>query len=542
LNPTDHPLYQDVETAVNQGDWQTAKAALTGLLDLYPNDAYLRETAAFVHTRSILVEAGPEIMSPRTSLLRRSLRFLVPVAIVLALLGLVVVALLALQLWILPRATEERQRTQITQIREEARTALTSGDYDRAMIAYNRILNLLPDDREARDGLEQAGELRATASVYSEAIAEMEGHHWESALGLLYQIEEAQPGYRDVEERIAFVQEQQALSARFDKAEAAFDRGYYELAIQEYEALQSEDSGFQRETLQDHLFLSYLQLGLAEEEAAGDDVNRLEGALEKLEKALTLRPDDSQARGESQLLRLYIASLDQIEAANWPGAVDALIPVYEARPDFAAGAVAQQLYNAQVAWADELYADGLVEEALAKYREARLIKDIQSDDLDRKIAMAEQMLVTPTPAPEPAQAAATSEGAGKPAARPGPAPTPTPLPLPYNLKGMSVKPNCDGRGYIHGIVWSAYNMPMSGIVVQAINTTTGFGPLVSLPTNADGIYQIVLEKDWIDGLWVVQVLENGQPASQAWGQYLGGGCVNGAQELKVDWQRIRDTQ
>ena len=77
--------------------------------------------------------------------------------------------------------------------------------------------------------------------------------------------------------------------------------------------------------------------------------------------------------------------------------------------------------------------------------------------------------------------------------------------------------------------------------MHAVNSTTGLGPLVSLPTNEDGIYQIIMEKDQIDGLWVVQVLENGQPASQAWGQHLGGGCVNGAQELKADWKRARET-
>jgi hypothetical protein len=105
---------------------------------------------------------------------------------------------------------------------------------------------------------------------------------------------------------------------------------------------------------------------------------------------------------------------------------------------------------------------------------------------------------------------------------------------------MSVKSNCDGYGYVHGVVWSAYDLPMKGVSVQAFNTTTGFGPLISMPTNDDGIYQIILEKDQIEGLWVVQVLENGQPASQAWGQRLGGGCVNGAQELKVDWKRGRE--
>jgi hypothetical protein len=74
-------------------------------------------------------------------------------------------------------------------------------------------------------------------------------------------------------------------------------------------------------------------------------------------------------------------------------------------------------------------------------------------------------------------------------------------------------------------------------VVHAFNETKGLGPLVSNPTNGDGIYQIIIGGDQIEGLWSVQIFENGQPVSHAWGQRLGGECVNGAQELKVDWQR-----
>jgi hypothetical protein len=112
--------------------------------------------------------------------------------------------------------------------------------------------------------------------------------------------------------------------------------------------------------------------------------------------------------------------------------------------------------------------------------------------------------------------------------------------MPYTIKSMAIRNNCSG-GYIHGVVWNAYNLPMAGVVVQAINTTTGAGPFISNPTNADGIYQIILNLDQIEGLWMVQVLENGQPMSLGWGQRLGGGCTNGAQELKVDWQRELQT-
>lgn len=536
--PTDHPLYQEVETFINQGDWQAAQTPLSELLALYPDDTYLREIAASVNTRSALLVSAPEARSARQPTPSRSLKFLIPVIAVVVLAGLAVLTFLVLQLWILPRATTQRQLARISQIRQDAQAALASGDYDRAIIAYNEILALHSDDLEAQDGLAQASQLRSTASLYSEAIAQMEAHHWEQALSLLQQIQTEQPAYRDVPERIAFVQDQQDLSVRFREAEAAFERGYYELAVQEYEALQSIDTSFQREAVQDHLFFSYVQLGLAKETAAGGDPEQLQAALVEFEKALAIRPEDSQAKGESQLLSLYISGLSEIEAENWSQAVSDLTTVYEARPDFAAGVAAQQLYVAKVSLGDELLADGQAELAAVKYQEARIIKGVDITGIEQKIAAAEALLVTPTPSPQPTKEGST---AAPGAANPAPIPTATPRPLPYTLTKMSVKSNCDGYGYIHGIVWSVYDLPMAGVTVQAFNTSTGFGPLVSMPTNEDGIYQIILEKDQIEGLWVVQVLENGQPASQTWGQHLGGGCVNGAQELKVDWKRARET-
>jgi tetratricopeptide (TPR) repeat protein len=544
LQSTDHPLYQEVEAFINQGNWQAARGPLEELLTLYPDDAYLQEVARSVQARSALLESVQEITPAPKSVLARSMRYILPVVGVLVLLGLVVAVVLALQLWVLPQQAERQRARNISQIRQDAQTALASGDYDRAILGYTEILQLLPDDPESVAGLEQANQLRNTVSQYTEAIAEREAGHWENALSILEQIQAEQPNYRNVPELIASIQEQQDLSDRFAEAEAAFERGYYELAIQGYEDLQSLDYGFQRETVQDHLFLSYLQLGLAEEAAAGSDPQQLQVALDKFEQALALRPDDSQAKGESQLLRLYLASLDEFEAEDYQQTIADLTPVYEARPDFADSTAAQHLYEAKVAWADQLMDDGQFEQALATYQEANLIREIDAPSLDQKIVAARQALATPTPTPEPTEEVAptatpalASSGSGA-----GPAPTATPKPQPYNLKGMSVRSNCSGFGYIHGVIWSTYGLPMAGISVQAFNTTTGLGPMVSLPTNEDGIYQIILEKDQIDGLWVVQVLENNQPASQAWGQRLGGGCINGAQELKVDWQRISELQ
>jgi tetratricopeptide (TPR) repeat protein len=536
-HPSDHPLFHDVEKLMGRGNWHAARGVLAELLALYPNDAYLTEVAASIQTRSALLDSTQEAMhelAPATSPIR-NLKIVALALIGLFVVSLAIVSIWTFRTWILPQVSAQRQTMEIAQLRQDAQGALTSGDYDRAVLAYTELLALLPQDREAIDGLEQARQSRAVVSQYSEAIAEMEAQHWENALSLLRQIQAQQADYRDVRERIVFVQTQQDLSERFNRAEAAFKESSFQQAIQGYEALQTLDYGFQRETVQSHLFLSYLQLGLTTETSAGDDPQKLQGALDSLEKAIALRPDDAQAKGEGQLLRLYLTSLDESRAGNWQQVVASLTPVYEARPDFAGSSVAQHLYDAYVAWADELSTSGEIEQAIATYEQARLISGADTSSINQKVAAAEALLATPTPSPQPTQRGASSAGAAKPRA----AATATPAPLAYELKGMSVKPNCDGFGYIHGIVWSVYGMPMAGVSIKAVNTTTGVGPFISLPTNEDGIYQIRLEKDQIEGLWAVQVLEAGQPASQAWGQRLGGGCVNGAQELKVDWQRTR---
>jgi tetratricopeptide (TPR) repeat protein len=547
--PTDHPLYQEIEYLTNQGDWVGAQTPLAKLLQLYPDDPFLRELSKFTRTRSVLINPS----SPETAQLEQSSGL--GQGKKLALVGLGVVAVLALivgggiafRSLVLPQMVSQQREARIRQLHQEAETTFASGDYNRAVLAYNELLQLQPGNPQALQGLEQTNQLRELVGIYSEAIAAMEAHRWDEALILLQQIETDQPGYRDVPARISFVQKQQMLSDQFNEAEVFFDQAHYEQAIPIYENLQSLDPNFQREIARDHLFFSYLQLALIEEEAAGADPVKLQTSLEKFDKALSLRPQDTQAKGESQLLRTYLSGLENLEAERWSQAISDFESVYEIRPDFGGNSVAQRLYDAYLAQGDELFEEQKAEQALVQYEAASFITRDDSSELDQRLAMAEAALaptptVTPTSLPTatstPTQVAPASSSSGTTSAA-APRPTPTPQLLPYVLKTMNVRNNCDGFGYIHGIVRSPYDLPLSGVVVQTYNLTTGIGPLTANPTDANGIYQIILNGDQIDGLWMVQVIgQDGLPASQPWGQHMGGGCQTGVQELKVDWQFV----
>jgi tetratricopeptide (TPR) repeat protein len=447
--------------------------------------------------------------------------------------------------FVLPAIADQREAARIIQLRQDAETALNSGDYDRAVSAFNDLLEMLPDDPAALSGLEQARNLRRIISLYSDAISFMEAHRWEEALSKLQQIEAEQPGYGDITNRMNFIRLQQDLTKRFNEAEAAFDRDDYDVAIEKYENLQSSDSGFQHDVVVDHLFLSYLQSGLAKKEAAGSNPQQLQEALNILDKALVLRPNDSQVRGEVQLLRLYLSGSDDFEDENWAQAVSNFTPVYEARSDFADDTVSQLLYDAYVAWGDDFFSEEGYEQALVRYEEASQIEGVDTSKAEEKIALVEETVATPTPTPEPTPILAEVPEVTPtdiiivvdtfPASTP--IPVPTPEPFPFVLQTMNLRTNCNGNGYIHGVVWDLNYTPVASITVRAFNTTSGIGPVDSLPTSAGGIYQIILNEKQIAGMWTVHILdENEQPASLVWGQELGVNCTSSPQELKVDWR------
>jgi hypothetical protein len=81
--PTAHPLYQQVENFINQGNWQAAKIPLAELQTLYPDDAYLQRLGEAASTRSALlgpdqVAAAPSEPTPTRS---RGRRFIIALGV-----------------------------------------------------------------------------------------------------------------------------------------------------------------------------------------------------------------------------------------------------------------------------------------------------------------------------------------------------------------------------------------------------------------------------------------------------------------------------
>jgi hypothetical protein len=142
---------------------------------------------------------------------------------------------------------------------------------------------------------------------------------------------------------------------------------------------------------------------------------------------------------------------------------------------------------------------------------------------------------TPTKTPTPTATATPTE---TPTQTPVPPPTSTPLPPPFEMRYMGGGPYCT-RTYVEGTVLDVNGMPMGGVRVKVVGPG---GWQSAVDTSGDGLYDIGIAGQPVDGKWFVQLLENDRPASLALGFLTSaGGCDagTGKQHFRLDWQRIR---
>ncbi len=112
---------------------------------------------------------------------------------------------------------------------DQAAEALSTGQWERAISHLEQLVQAAPGYRDAKRLLAQARqELTArqaadarqsqVRSAYSRANQALAARDWDTAIALLAQVQELEPGYRDVARKLADAREQQALAERFSKA------------------------------------------------------------------------------------------------------------------------------------------------------------------------------------------------------------------------------------------------------------------------------------------------------------------------------------
>ncbi len=430
-------LYAEGMAYYQRRRWRQALAAFSRLQAVQPGrqgvSALIDELHWFIQLEEMAPEESPREPLPRpVSARQRWLPWMITL-FVLAAATVVVVAVAGERLW-----PGQNANLGLVELYNDGQSQLAIGNYDGAIAAFERILEISPADIGAQAGLNQAQLLRDLAQSYRTAQAAITAEEWPAARTALEYIAAKYPGYEDVDQLLSFVLRRQELESLYSEATAAYNSNDWAAAIARFEALRDRDAAFRADAIQEFLFVSYLEEGEALITQQGAAINAIRQAIQHFNAALTIHPENQRAVRGRQLASLFEGGVRAAQRQDWGAALENLQPVHEAQPDYAGGAVSCLLYDAYVALAEQETAQGEYRLAL-KHAQAALALEPACRDrapaaqIEQAVLLA---LATPTPT---STATATPTRTPLPTATltptstprpPTATPTSTPTPLP----------------------------------------------------------------------------------------------------------------
>ena len=323
----------------------------------------------------------------------------------------------------------------LVELYNEGQSQLAVGNYDGAVNAFEQILAIDSDDIGARAGLTQAKLLRDMAKEYSAAQTAIVAEDWGAAKKHLDTIISVYPTYEDVNELQDFVGHQQDLSDLYTAASDAYNASAWGETIHLFEGIRERDETYRTETIQEFLFVSYLEEGERLIEEQSDDLNAVRQALRFFNAALTIHPENQRASENRQLAALFESGVLASEREDWNAVIEKLEIIYEQQPIYGGGLVACLLYKAYVALAVEESEQGnyhaaldYAQQALALELPPRCEDKGEAHNIEQAILLA---LATPTP---------TSTATATHTPTPLPTATPTLTPRPTNTSTITPIP------------------------------------------------------------------------------------------------------
>jgi Tol biopolymer transport system component/tetratricopeptide (TPR) repeat protein len=296
------------------------------------------------------------VLSLRKSIVRTSIQQIPPWAMwILGLLTFLAAALLILAIVLGVRAGQRQLELQGQQevaiALADAVDAHARGDYDLALDAYKRVLQLEPDNATARTGIQNvlalvaAGPVAAAPPVSAPAESAPPVAITGTTPAAANSTSAQQPAATPAQVAVT-----SSAAALMQSARAAFDAGRWQEAISRLVALRQSDNTYQPDQVVQMLFEAYVNLA-----GEQDNEGNLEAALTYFDDALELRPNDVAVRTERDLIADYLNVITYF-GADWEQAVLTLQEIYAQEPDYRD--VADRLEEALVAYGDALIARG----------------------------------------------------------------------------------------------------------------------------------------------------------------------------------------
>jgi tetratricopeptide (TPR) repeat protein len=521
-SPQNHPLYERIQAQIDAGDLDGAQTSLRLLAVNFPDDPALENLHKALQSQKMWSTPSTTAWSVEEDAVLRRRRWLRLVVVVLAiLLAGSLLAVAGAAYWQFTQAQQQSavQQARVEAARQAVRLALNSGDCRWAERAYVELLRLVPEDKGFAVELAYCRERLARDSLYAEGLAAWEAGDCEAARMAFDELAGQDPSYPGLASVRSQLERQQMIETAWDQAQYACQAEMWEACVAQLRTLQQVDQGFRRDEVRTLLFTASLRAGEAciARSAGAEEV--LTEALSYFDLALSQEPVSLEALLARDMAVAYGRGRALSDRQAWQAAAEQLTPAYEANPGYAAGHLAELLYQARLRQGQAAEAQGDLVGALAAYRLAARIEAVGRAEAWSAIERLEAALAptptetpTPTPTDTPTPAPTVPGPKPKPTSQPTPTSTPTPTPVPYKffsygatLVGDKTCKSLTVQGWIRD-----GTAPVPGVEVT-IWTDSWHGP--SVISDTDGYYYYFLDDHPKIGNWNIKLLIGGQQVS-----------------------------
>lgn len=237
------------------------------------------------------------------------------------------------------RQLELRNRQQVGLHLQQAIDLRAHGDLDGALLQYQQVLALEPDNASANAAVAEIWQLAETGGPLPTAVLANPGAE-STTLAPTPESIAAADGVTST------TNPQEDL---FSQGDAAFRAGQWQDAVTILLQLREQAPNFQTDQVTQMLYSAYLQLGAEQEQE-----NNLETALTYFDSAIALRPDAVETRRARVIVAKYLDVLTS-SGADWERTTKLLEELYTLNPGYRD--VPKRLQEARIQYGDALAAN-----------------------------------------------------------------------------------------------------------------------------------------------------------------------------------------
>lgn len=416
------PRYQEAARHVQDGAWKAALEKLHELQQEYPEQVEIQYLIDSAQIKVGLDQKPVSGLSPlMVAILHR--RRLTILAVILLVMLVLAGGWLGYQRWVEPARLLRRHQMTLVQTLSQAHRQLGQAAYADAIVSFERALQLESHNEQALSGLSEAQRQLKMADEYRKAANLLEAGDLARSLAIFQTLRDADPAYRDVQERIAQILKTLQVQEIFVEAEKAYLSGQWADAILLYNLIRQQQLSYRSATVEQHLFDSYMQMAGQKMNTPSLNQAELEQTADHYRRALGLRPRDTAAQASLATLNQYQQARNAMAEERYDQSTPLLAALYANNPNLLGGDGRGSLFQSRMGYGGQLEAAGNLFAALTQYNAAASLP-VEGALQARLKARSIELALMPTPTPTPTLT-----------------PTPTPDPLDAILKMMEPTPS-----------------------------------------------------------------------------------------------------